>query len=57
MDGDISGIIAATLKRAPAWIRHDLLSSDPQKRMVAEETLAARIAIALGKDKSLRKKD
>lgn len=47
MDEDIAITVQREIARAPAWIRRDLLSADPQKRMVAEETLAARISQAL----------
>lgn len=56
MDVDITKIVQAIIKRAPAWIRQDLQSSDPQKRMVAEETLALRIAAALAKKGGQKRK-
>jgi hypothetical protein len=39
--------IAAALKRAPEWLRWDLLSDDHVARAAAEEALSAMIASAL----------
>ncbi|WP_416222449.1 DUF6771 family protein [Sphingomonas sp. CD22] len=39
--------ITSVLRRAPEWIRHDLLAKDPAGRQRAEEALAAMIAAAL----------
>lgn len=39
--------IAEVLKRAPDWLRKDLLSDDHVARAAAEETLSAMIANAL----------
>jgi hypothetical protein len=38
------------IEHAPDWLRHDLISKDPQVRLRAEETLAAMIAAALRTD-------
>lgn len=41
-------VITGVVRRAPEWIRHDLLAKDPAGRQRAEEALAAMIAAALG---------
>lgn len=41
--------IAATLARAPDWLRQGLLSKEAKARREAEESLAAMIAAALSK--------
>ena len=41
-------VITGVVRRAPEWIRHDLLTKDPTGRQRAEEALAAMIAAALG---------
>jgi len=56
MDEDIAILVQAEIACAPVWIRRDLLSADPRKRMVAEETLAARISQALLRAKASKEK-
>lgn len=56
MNEDIAILVQAEITRAPVWIRRDLLSLDLQKRMVAEETLAARISQALASAKASKGK-
>jgi hypothetical protein len=43
-------IVTEALKKAPAWLRHDLSSKDKAIRTRAEEALAAMIAAALTDD-------
>lgn len=50
MDKQTRAIIAQVLDRAPEWVRHDLATKDPATRQRAEETLAAMIADALGRE-------
>jgi hypothetical protein len=40
-------LITDVVRRAPEWVRHDLLAKDPAGRQRAEEALAAMIAAAL----------
>lgn len=47
MHQDQRTIIAATLAKAPDWVRQDLLAKDAILRQRAEETIAAMIAVAL----------
>jgi len=47
MSEGIRQIIAATVERAPDWIRRDLAGKDEAARRRAEEALAAMIAGAL----------
>ena len=47
MHEDQRYIIAATLAKAPAWVRHDLAAKDETLRQRAEETIAAMIAVSL----------
>jgi hypothetical protein len=49
MDEKAKAIILGVLELAPRWIRHDLVAKDAAARARAEETLAAMIADALGK--------
>ena len=49
MTSDLSDIILHVIKRAPQWMRRDLEAKDLVVRTQAEETLAAMIADALGK--------
>ena len=39
--------IGEAVRKAPEWVRHELLAADPALRERAEETLAAMIAAAL----------
>ncbi|QPI72135.1 DUF6771 family protein [Sphingobium sp. Cam5-1] len=50
MTEETKAIILGVLERAPQWIRHDLVAKDAAARARAEETLAAMIADALGKE-------
>ena len=50
MDDQQTALLLAVIQRAPQWIRHDLAAKDDSTRLRAEETLAAMIADALGKD-------
>lgn len=43
-------VITGVVRRAPEWVRHDLLAKDPAGRQRAEEALAAMIAAALRDD-------
>ncbi len=49
MSEHIQAAILAMIERAPQWIRQDLTAKDATARIRAEESLAARIADALGK--------
>jgi hypothetical protein len=40
-------LITSVVRRAPEWVRHDLLAKDPAGRQRAEEALAAMIAAAI----------
>jgi len=44
---NLRSTVEAVLRKAPAWIRHDLASADLQVRVRAEEALAAMIEDAL----------
>jgi hypothetical protein len=44
---NLQNLIEDALRRAPEWIRHDLMSKDKALQARAEETLAAMIAAAL----------
>jgi hypothetical protein len=46
---DLAAIVTAALKRAPEWMRSDLVSVDPVLRRRAEEALAAMIAALIAK--------
>lgn len=49
MDDATTKAILAVVERMAEWIRHDLAAKDGAVRARAEETLAAMIASALGK--------
>lgn len=44
---DVQQLIAATVARAPDWLKQGLLSKEGNVREEAEETLAAMIASAI----------
>ena len=52
MTEDLDVTILAILKRAPEWIRRDLMSKDQGARMRAEEAFAAMLADALRRAES-----
>jgi len=43
-------LITSVMRRAPEWVRYDLLAKDPAGRQRAEEALAAMIAASLRQD-------
>jgi hypothetical protein len=43
-------LITSVMRRAPEWVRYDLVAKDPAGRQRAEEALAAMIAAALRQD-------
>ncbi|MGR6330030.1 DUF6771 family protein [Sphingomonas sp. XXL09] len=47
MTSEQLAVITDVVRRAPEWIRQDLLAKDPAGRQRAEEALAATIAAAL----------
>lgn len=49
MTQELTETILRVVERAPAWVRRDLDSKDAVARIRAEESLAAMIADALGK--------
>jgi hypothetical protein len=46
---ELISIIAKVLAKLPAWVRHDLGSSDKSVQTRAEDALSAMIAAALSK--------
>lgn len=49
MTQELTETILRVVERTPAWVRRDLDSKDAVARIRAEESLAAMIADALGK--------
>ena len=43
-------LITSVVRRAPEWVRHELLAKDMSGRQRAEEALAAMISAALRQD-------
>lgn len=47
---ELTAILQQVLAHAPAWLRHDLASTDAAARARAEDTLAAQIAAVLSEE-------
>ena len=55
MNDEQLALITSVMRRAPEWVRQDLLAKDTAGRQRAEEALAAMIAAALRHDTEVTK--